>query len=415
MINMYRSFNFTSIGASHIKKGTVCQDYSASVTTDNYKLAVVSDGHGGSDYFRSDRGSRFAVQAFCQCVADAFTASDNIMQPKLNEESFLKNKSRNFADALDACKTDKQLEERMRWFIRSVVARWNILVESDFTSDPFSEEEMTGVSQKAKDKYKNGERLHSAYGATLIGTVITDNFWFGIHIGDGKCVAFGKDGSDCEPIPWDEQCFLNVTTSICDSNAVSEFRYFFDRDIPVAVFVSSDGIDDCFSKDVHLHNFYRTVLTSFATETEERAVKNLAEYLPELSKQGSADDMSVACIIDIDYIRNNAVLYEKKKLPYLKIFRIGNLGAKSVSDDYIQKKELEIEKGTVRLDAIGCHGFHKGVAKLEIVSAENDTVTILVKEKEYIITPDKPAEIFCKKFVNGICEFDKLIIQCYMK
>lgn len=415
MINMYRSFNFTSIGASHIKKGTVCQDYSASVTIDNYKLAVVSDGHGGADYFRSDRGSRFAVQAFCQCVSDAFTASDNVIQPKLNEESFLKNKSRNFADALDACKTDKQLEERMRWFIRSVVARWNILVESDFTSDPFSEEEMTGVSQKAKDKYKNGERLHSAYGATLIGTVITDHFWFGIHIGDGKCVAFGKDGSDCEPIPWDEQCFLNVTTSICDSNAGSEFRYFFDRDIPVAVFVGSDGIDDCFSKDVHLHNFYRTVLTSFAAETEERAVKNLAEYLPELSKQGSADDMSVACIIDIDYIRNNAGLYEKKKLPYLKIFRIGNLGAKSVSDDYIQKKELEIEKGTVRLDAIGCHGFHKGVAKLEIVSAENDTVTILVKEKEYIITPDKPAEIFCKKFVNGICEFDKLIIQCYMK
>ena len=43
---MYRSFNFTSIGASNIKKGTVCQDYSASVKTDIYKLAVVLEQLG---------------------------------------------------------------------------------------------------------------------------------------------------------------------------------------------------------------------------------------------------------------------------------------------------------------------------------------------------------------------------------
>lgn len=412
---MYRSFNFTSIGASHIKKGTICQDYSASAETDNYKLAVVSDGHGGADYFRSDRGSRFAVQAFCRCVADAFAVHSDTLSEKLNEKSFLKNKSRNFADALGACKTNKQTAEQMSWFMRSVVARWNVLVESDLASDPFRLEEMADVSQKAKALYKKGEKVHSAYGATLIGTVITDAFWFGIHIGDGKCVAFDKDGAVDEPIPWDEQCFLNVTTSICDSNAGSEFRYYFSKKLPAAVFVGSDGIDDCFSKERHLHNFYRTVLTSFAMETEENAVHRLSEYLPELSVQGSADDMSVACILNMEHIRNNAVLYEKKKSPYLKIFRIGNLGAHSVSDDYMQSKELEAEKGTVRLDAIGCYGFQKGVMEFEIVSVENDAVTVLIKGKEYVVTPDKPTEIFCKKDVNGICEFDKLILKCYMK
>lgn len=415
MIDMYRSFHFTSIGASHIKKGTVCQDYSASIEADSYKLAVISDGHGGADYFRSDSGSRFAVQAFCRCVADAFAVCADTSQEELTDDSFLKNKAKNFADALGACITDKQIEEQMRWFMRSVVTNWNILVEEDIAADPFEEEEMTEVSEKAKARYKKGEKVHSAYGATLIGAVITDDFWFGVHIGDGKCVAFGMDGTDCEPIPWDEQCFLNVTTSICDSNAGSEFRYFFSRELPAAVFVGSDGIDDSFSKDRHLHNFYRTVLSSFATEAEEKAVKNLAEYLPELSKQGSADDMSVACIINIDYIRNNAVLYEKKKLPYLKIFRIGNFGAKSVSDDYIQRKEIEVEKGTVQLDAIGCHGFQRGVAELEIVSVAEDTVTVSIAGKEYVITPEKPAEISCRKLVNGICEFDELIIQCYMK
>lgn len=415
MIDMYRSFHFTSIGASHIKKGTVCQDYSASIEADSYKLAVISDGHGGADYFRSDRGSRFAVQAFCRCVADAFAVCTVTSQEDLTDESFLKNKAKNFADALGACITDKQIEEQMRWFMRSVVTNWNILVEEDIAAEPFGEEEMTEVSEKAKARYEKGEKVHSAYGATLIGAVITDDFWFGVHIGDGKCVAFGMDGTDSEPIPWDEQCFLNVTTSICDSNAGSEFRYFFSRELPAAVFVGSDGIDDSFSKDRHLHNFYRTVLSSFATEAEEKAVQGLADYLPELSAQGSADDMSVACVLDIEHIRSNAALYEKKKAPYLKVLRIGNLGAQSASDDYMQKKEIEADEGTVYLDMIGCYGFQKGVMELEIVSVAEDTVTVSIAGKEYVITPEKPAEISCRKLVNGICEFDKLILQCFMK
>lgn len=415
MIDMYRSFHFTSIGASHIKKGTVCQDYSASAEADSYKLAVISDGHGGADYFRSDRGSRFAVKAFCRCVADAFAVCTDTSQEELTENSFLKNKAKNFADALGACRTDKQIEEQMRWFMRSVVTNWNILVEEDMAADPFREEEMTGVSEKAKARYEKGEKVHSAYGATLIGAVITDDFWLGVHIGDGKCVAFGRDGTDCEPIPWDEQCFLNVTTSICDSNAGSEFRYFFSRELPAAVFVGSDGIDDSFSKDRHLHNFYRTVLSSFATEAEEKAVQSLADYLPELSAQGSADDMSVACVLDIEHIRSNAALYEKKKVPYLKVLRIGNLGTQSASDDYMQKKEIEADEGTVYLDMIGCYGFQKGVMELEIVSVAEDTVTVSIAGKEYVITSENPAEISCRKIVNGICEFDKLILQCFMK
>ena len=196
---MYRSFNFTSIGASHIKKGTVCQDYSKSVENDICKLAVISDGHGGADYFRSDRGSRFAVEAFCRCVQDAFALSDSTDEEP-SDGSFLQNKAKNFVDALNACKTDKQIEEQMRWFMRSVVTHWNILVEDDLSADPFSEEEMAEVSEKAKARYEKGEKVQSAYGATLIGAVITDDFWFGIHIGDGKCVAFDKEGNVFEPM-----------------------------------------------------------------------------------------------------------------------------------------------------------------------------------------------------------------------
>ncbi|MGN0115134.1 MAG: hypothetical protein ACI396_07380, partial [Acutalibacteraceae bacterium] len=201
----------------------------------------------------------------------------------------------------------------------------------------------------------------------------------------------------------------------CDSNAGSEFRYFFSRELPAAVFVGSDGIDDSFKNERHLHNFYRTVLTSFVTETAEKAAQGLADYLPELSAQGSADDMSVGCILDIEHIQNNAELYEKKKVPYLKIFRIGNLGAQSVSDDYIQKKEIEATEGTMRLDMLGCYGFQKGIMELEIVSVGEKSVTVSVAGKEYVITPEERAEITDRKLLNGGSEYDTLILQCIMK
>jgi len=411
---MYRSFDFRSIGASHIKKGTVCQDFSCSVETDTYKLAVVSDGHGGEDYFRSDRGSRFAVEAFCRCVSDAFSVSA-LSNEDATEGSFLQNKARNFADALNACRTHKQIEEQMRWFMRSIVTRWNILVENDFAADPFKDEEMAEVSDKAKERYKKGEKVQSAYGATLIGAVVTDDFWFAVHIGDGKCIAFDVTGIATEPIPWDEQCFLNITTSICDENASSEMRYFFSRELPAAVFVGSDGIDDSFKNERHLHNFYRVVLSSFAAETEEKAMQELADYLPRLSAQGSTDDVSVGCIINTEYIKNNAVLYEKKKEPYLQIVRIGNLGAKTPSDDYSQKKEIEAVEGVVHLDMLGCYGFGKGIMRLEIVSVGENSVTFTAGETEYTVTPDTLVEITDEEVGNGTIEYDRLIIKCFLK
>ena len=245
---MYQSFHFTSIGASHIKKGTVCQDFSASVETEKYKLAVVSDGHGGADYFRSDRGSRSEAES----GENAYAAEND--EASAQNQPFLQNRAKNFADALNACKTEKQTEEQMLWFIRSVIARWNALAEEDAAAEPFRREELAAVSDKARAYYEKGEKIQSAYGATLIGVVAAEDFWFGVQIGDGKCVAFGRDGEECEPIPWDDKCFLNITTSICDFNAGSEFRYYFGREMPAAVFAGSDGIDDSFKNERHLHN-----------------------------------------------------------------------------------------------------------------------------------------------------------------
>ena len=103
----------------------------------------------------------------------------------------------------------------------------------------------------------------------------------------------------CEqPIPWDERCFLNKTTSLCDANAKDEFRYCYEGNgkFPVAVFLGSDGIDDTYGDGSNLYNFYIKLLEIIIRNGQKYAQKELVVDLPKISKLGSKDDMSVVCI-----------------------------------------------------------------------------------------------------------------------
>lgn len=284
----YRAFHLTVIGASHIKSGTVCQDCSQSCEKTECRLVVVCDGHGGADYFRSDRGSKLAAATFTDCMEN----------PDL-------------IAALSAAATEKQRKSRIEQLIKSIIARWNSLVEQDMRQHPFDEDELSGVSEKARRRYEAGERLQAAYGTTLIGAVLAEDFWLGLQIGDGKCVVVSETGEFTQPIPWDEECFLNVTTSLCDENAAKEFRFCFSRTLPAAVFIGSDGIDDCFAGDERLYDFYRVTLKSFAQTDEETAVAQLKEYLPTLSEKGSGDDMSVGILVNTDLVCKSESVYQE--------------------------------------------------------------------------------------------------------
>ena len=288
MVTDYRAFHLTVIGASHIKNGAVCQDCSQSCEKTECRLVVVCDGHGGADYFRSDRGSKLAAVAFTDCMEN----------PDL-------------IAALSAAATEKQRKSRIEQLIKSIIARWNSLVEQDMRQHPFDEDELSGVSEKARRRYEAGERLQAAYGTTLIGAVLAEDFWLGLQIGDGKCVVVSETGEFTQPIPWDEECFLNVTTSLCDENAAKEFRFCFSRTLPAAVFIGSDGIDDCFAGDERLYDFYRVTLKSFAQTDEETAVAQLKEYLPTLSEKGSGDDMSVGILVNTDLVCKSESVYRK--------------------------------------------------------------------------------------------------------
>lgn len=271
------SFHLTARGASHIKKNKECQDASGCFKDDKMAIAVVCDGHGGDDYVRSAIGAERACQIALKNIED-------------------------FVRTVKPEDLNRHTKQMISTLEASIISDWNEAVWSHYSENPFSEEEVAILSTKAKKRYLTEERIESAYGTTLIAVSVTHEFWFGIQIGDGKCVAVSPDGKFVQPIPWDDKCFLNATTSICDSEAINNFRYFYSEKLPIAVFVGSDGVDDCFSNVQQLNNLYKTVLYSFTTTGFDSAVEDLKDYLPRLSLKGSGDDVSIAAVLDLDRI-----------------------------------------------------------------------------------------------------------------
>ena len=272
-----KSFNLSAQGASHIKKNKECQDASESYFDEKMAIAIVCDGHGGDDYMRSAVGSTLA----------AAVAKKNII---------------NFLNAITKEQFWAKPENNMKNLEASIINGWNEAIYMHFAQNPFTEAELSGISEKARKKYTQDVRIESAYGTTMIAVAMTKEFWFGIHIGDGKCVAVNPEGKFVQPIPWDPKCFLNATNSICDSDALERFRHFYSEKLPAAVFVGSDGIDDCFSNNEQLHNLYKTILYSFGTSEFENAKNDLRDYLPRLSAKGSGDDVSIAAMFDFDIV-----------------------------------------------------------------------------------------------------------------
>ena len=68
MDNDIFSINRTEIGSNHIRMNKICEDASASYDDNNLHIIAVADGHGSDNYPRTERGSKFAVEAALSCV-----------------------------------------------------------------------------------------------------------------------------------------------------------------------------------------------------------------------------------------------------------------------------------------------------------------------------------------------------------
>jgi len=299
-----RAFNHTCIGESHIKSGKVCQDYSLTINLDGLTAAVVCDGHGSQRYFRSDVGAKLAAETTAELIkefVDDFDKSQIV--GKHFTQCYAKTDAQKYKE--------NDLSPIFEQLFKAIVTTWYQKIEQHAKENPITEKEREHCEAEWIDEFENGIKIEKSYGCTLMASVFVPEYWFAFHIGDGKMISLQGNPIFMEPVPWDDRCFLNKTTSLCDTDPLNEFRYCYcgDGSFPDAVFLGSDGIDDTFGEGDNLAEFYVKIAKGIIENGEEKTSEDIKKLLPDLSKRGSQDDMSLAVVFDIDKMSNTILAY----------------------------------------------------------------------------------------------------------
>lgn len=353
-----KCFDFHCQGESHKATDKVCQDYSYShIDEDGLAIAVVCDGHGGKHYFRSDVGARFATEIIVSSVK-AFV--DNVDETLLVGQPFTQQAAVQTEIDRQDFRKERPVDQAFRQLFASIIGQWQQRIEQHAAEHPLTEKENMQVEEKYRKEFLVRYKLEKIYGCTLMAYVRTNKYWFAFHLGDGKMISFDEEAQWKEPVLWDDRCFLNQTTSICDADALNEFRYTYQGDgkFPIAVFLGSDGIDDSFGEEKNLVNFYVRVAKSLVQDGFDATFAEVKETLPELSKHRSQDDMSVACVYD------EACL--SSAFPKFVLWQIAMTKADILA---VNKKIMEAKDRRRRLEMAGGNSEKD---KIELRYAQND-------------------------------------------
>lgn len=321
------TFHETVQGHLHIMNGFPCEDSSASFSAEDgkYHIVAVADGHGSSSCFRSNYGSKAAVEVAMECLrqfAEAYLTLETIEGAGTNSVSET-GEDRFYRDMFSDPRYQK---ETVRKLTDTIVAKWYDRVMDHYKNNPPSAEEMGENTEECEDSKK---RPH-IYGTTLIAALRMPKCLILIHQGDGRCDVFCADGSVDQPIPWDSRCEDTTTTSLCDEDAADSFRSCvinLNQKPVIACYLGCDGVEDAY-RDTYeelggshvlmggVHTFYKNLTCQLAKMGKAEFEKYLKTMLPDFSanglfsRSGSGDDVSVAGIVDLDVIQQFVKGYE---------------------------------------------------------------------------------------------------------
>ena len=318
----YQLFCKSVRGASHVKRDIPCEDYGLKYENSEIgcKIFVLGDGHGDPNCVRSQIGSR----AVCEIAAEelrVFAEALNENKKKSEEAVDAESESESAEWIFQESKslTEKLLDpdtagEMVYQLIRSIVGKWGIYVTEHYENNPFTEEEKE-IASEMLDLYLRGEHIEHIYGTTMIAGLMTEDYLLILHQGDGRCVVFDCEGAVSQPVPWDDRCVGNMTTSMCEYDALESCRFHvidLKKNPVIACIFGSDGVEDSFNSMDRMHIFYREQL-AIACE-DEVGIEGLETYwessLPTFSATGSRDDVTICGVMDIEAFREKLDLMD---------------------------------------------------------------------------------------------------------
>lgn len=259
-------------GASHERSGLPNQDSGRTVLIANGAGAViaVADGHGDSLHARSDRGSRFAIEA-------AFDVLTNWIASATGSEDAIR-------------RSAEQLPE-------AILESWRGRVTSDLDGNVPGEAETRSLSSEKIEYIKRSPEV--LYGSTLVAAAISNRFVAYIQIGDGDLLIVGQDGLVSRVVPGRDDLPVSRTESLCQADARKRFRvaveFFSAKPRPQFVMASTDGYVNSYPGD---DAAFLKVAADIKRYLEHHGLawveQHVESWLKQTTQAGSGDDITLA-------------------------------------------------------------------------------------------------------------------------
>lgn len=255
-------------GASHIRKGTECQDSCrVESLSDSAVVIAAADGHGSESCPFSSVGAKIAAEVFCSSmkeILDSFEGSSYMLRSYLSREGNMK-------------------------IPESIETEWKRRVMLDHIRSGRDPQIPEPDDAAANSVYK-------LYGTTLLGLLITTDFVFAFQIGDGDIVLVSRNGVQYAV---ESEKILGVETYSLSSagawkkSAVSVFPSPTDDELPYMYMMSTDGMANSHRSQM---DFEKTCMAYYELAVQYgfgEVSSNLKEWLSETSRLGCGDDITL--------------------------------------------------------------------------------------------------------------------------
>lgn len=231
------------------------QDYISYEKFDEGIICAIADGHSGEFFTYSHKGARFACESTIETI-----------------KKYMKEERDNISNLLQENKIQMD-----------ICNKWRCLVDEDF-------------KENSPKVYKLN---YFKYGTTLLATIITDKYKLFLKLGDGDILI--KKNNEYKKILITNKENI-IVDCIAEENAYNKMQYKLEKiddlDKTYSIIMYSDGFENSFlSKEMMINDLNATIKSYkkniFTRMFLEESYKN---YLLELSKKGSYDDISIIII-----------------------------------------------------------------------------------------------------------------------
>jgi serine/threonine protein phosphatase PrpC len=298
-------------GSSHERSGLPNQDaidWWPKTGQGSSLIVAVADGHGSAKCFRSDRGSRIAVEVAITQICQFFQ-----LQKKQSGWG-----GRSISQWL------AKPELIQQDLPQQIVSLWQEQVAQEILLQPFLDHELATLATKESEQsiLKVQQQPSLAYGATLLAVCVTEAFSLYLQLGDGDILCVDGQGQATRALPKDPRMIANETTSLCGEASWRDLHVRLvpaNEDSTMLILLSTDGYANAFTSEADFLKIGPDYLQMIQAQRLEVVLKQLPLILQDASRQGSGDDITLGIIQR--QIKNNHNPKTSDQPPKRKILR----------------------------------------------------------------------------------------------